>query len=88
VSRCLPIRYSAVVGFILLSVHQLALSALGLSDFIFWAPRVSLWSQNKEGLASLGGFFALYLIAVPVGALVLRTKVRALCMLSGPVATF
>ncbi|KAJ8508122.1 hypothetical protein ONZ45_g9591 [Pleurotus djamor] len=50
--------------------HQLGLS-LGLEDFVLSSPRVNIISANKEGLVSLPGYFAIYLIGLSVGVLIL-----------------
>lgn len=43
------------------------LSELGITDYIMNAPRVDIWSQNKEGIFSSLGYSALFLIGAYLG---------------------
>lgn len=47
-------------------IHQLGLSALGLSDYVMSedVDRSGLFNANREGLVSLPGFVALYLLTI------------------------
>ena len=64
--RCSPAR-CGLIGASLLCCYQSLLSAFGLTDYLMDAPRVSLFSANKEGICSSLGYQALYLISVAVG---------------------
>ena len=64
VCRLLSLRACGVLGAALLLVHQVSLSRLGLSDFILNAPRQSWIEQNREGVVSVLGYLALYLLAL------------------------
>ncbi|KAH8345944.1 hypothetical protein KR067_010171 [Drosophila pandora] len=54
------------LGLGLLVIHQLGLSALGLSDYVMSeeVDRSGLFNANREGLVSLPGFVALYLLSI------------------------
>ena len=62
--RVLSVRACGVLGAVLLVVHQLCLSQLGLGDFILHAGRSSWIEQNREGVASVVGYLSLYLLAL------------------------
>ncbi|KAJ6484961.1 GWT1-domain-containing protein [Mycena vulgaris] len=51
--------------------QQIALSVLGLKDYVRTAPRVNLISANKEGIVSLPGYLSIYLLGLSLGTLVL-----------------
>ncbi|KAJ4482321.1 GWT1-domain-containing protein [Lentinula aciculospora] len=51
--------------------QQLLLSKFGLSDYVLNAPRVDLISANKEGIISLPGYFAIHLLGLTTGLLLL-----------------
>ncbi|TFK28338.1 hypothetical protein FA15DRAFT_612475 [Coprinopsis marcescibilis] len=67
VFQYLPI---SLVGVLVALGQQLALS-YGLKDYVLNAPSTSLISQNKEGLVSLTGYFAVYLLGLSAGTIVL-----------------
>ncbi|KAF7329250.1 GPI-anchored wall transfer protein [Mycena kentingensis (nom. inval.)] len=52
-------------------LQQLALSRLGLKEWVNFAPRVDLISANKEGLASLAGYLSIYLLGLATGTTIL-----------------
>ncbi|XP_017089900.2 uncharacterized protein PIG-Wb [Drosophila bipectinata] len=54
------------LGLGLLVTHQLGLSVLGLSDYVMdeEVDRSGLFNANREGLVSLPGFVALYLLSI------------------------
>ncbi|KAH8274969.1 hypothetical protein KR018_003943 [Drosophila ironensis] len=56
------------LGFVLLSLHQFGLSALGMSDYVMSddVERSNLFNANREGLVSLPGFVALFLLSIYV----------------------
>ena len=64
-------------GTALLAAHQAALS-LGVGEWALHAPREGLVSANKEGLASLPGYVALWWLARAAGAVVLRRPRRSI----------
>ena len=64
---------TAAVGMSVLLVHQAALSG-GLAAFVEHAPRLSLISANKEGLASLAGYIGLWLLADGTSGMLLRPR--------------
>ncbi|KAG7095944.1 hypothetical protein E1B28_006628 [Marasmius oreades] len=60
------------IGITVAILHQLALSKLGLEDYVFNASRVSsVVSANKEGIVSLAGYFAIHLLGLTTGTLIL-----------------
>ncbi|KAJ6524486.1 GWT1-domain-containing protein [Mycena capillaripes] len=52
-------------------LQQLALSSFGLKHYVRTAPRLNLISANKEGIASLAGYFSIYLLGLSIGTLIL-----------------
>ncbi|KAG9416630.1 hypothetical protein AC1031_001021 [Aphanomyces cochlioides] len=61
---------SVPAALILLAAYQYGLLYRGIEDFIFNAPRVDLFSQNREGIFSLCGYLPLYLLSVAVGQII------------------
>ncbi|KAJ7226808.1 GWT1-domain-containing protein [Mycena pura] len=59
----------ALPGFGLL--QQLALSELGLKEYVRTAPRINLISANKEGIASLLGYLSIHTLGISIGTIVL-----------------
>lgn len=55
----------------LLTVHQMILDHTPLQNWALHAARTTLLSQNKEGLVSLPGYLAIYLIGIGTGLFVL-----------------
>ena len=64
---------AAVAGLSVLLAHQAALSG-GLAAYVEHAPRLSLISANKEGLASLAGYIGLWLLADGTSGILLRPR--------------
>lgn len=56
----------AVFGVVVLAGYQAILST-GLSEYVLHAPRQGIFSQNREGLVGVVGFFGTYCIARDVG---------------------
>ncbi|KAL5497877.1 GWT1 [Sanghuangporus vaninii] len=61
----------SLLGFLVALCHQLALSLTPLQQYTLTAPRRGLLSANKEGLVSLTGYFAIHLLGLSVGTLIL-----------------
>ncbi|KAJ3441562.1 phosphatidylinositol-glycan biosynthesis class w protein [Anaeramoeba flamelloides] len=59
-------KYAAFYGVMIMLGHQFALKN-GMRDFLQFAQRTNFFSKNKEGFASLPGFFALFLVACTIG---------------------
>ncbi|KAJ3424908.1 phosphatidylinositol-glycan biosynthesis class w protein [Anaeramoeba flamelloides] len=59
-------KYAAFYGVIIMIGHQIALKN-GMRDFLQFAQRTNFFTKNKEGFASLPGFFALFLVACTIG---------------------
>ncbi|KAL6050061.1 GPI-anchored wall transfer protein [Balamuthia mandrillaris] len=72
----LPVSYSALFGFALLTGYQFCLSNMGLREYILEHPRTNLFHQNKEGFCSSIGYLALYFIGAQLGNFVLRSEGR------------
>ena len=51
--------------------HQVALSVAGWREFVLFAPRTNLVSANKEGIVSLFGYFAIHLLGLSTGTMIL-----------------
>ena len=47
------------LAFCMLVVYEFGLSEFGLKDYIFYAPRETLISANREGICSLVGYFGI-----------------------------
>jgi succinate-acetate transporter protein len=62
-----------LISTLLLILYESSLQN-GLSDIILNAPRTNLILANKEGLASLVGYFSIFLFAICVGG---YTKTRS-----------
>ncbi|KAL0564054.1 Glucosaminyl phosphatidylinositol (GlcN-PI) nositol acylation protein [Marasmius crinis-equi] len=60
-----------LIGITVAILHQIALSKLGLENYVFTAPRVSVISANKEGIVSLSGYLAIHLLGLTTGTLIL-----------------
>jgi phosphatidylinositol glycan class W len=72
----IPLSYSALVAsFILVAYHYL-LEGMGVAQWIIEAPRDTFFSQNREGILSCWGYFALYLFGQQVGAYLLQPRTR------------
>lgn len=64
-------RYSFAPGLWLLVMHEYVLSNRGFKEWILgYAPRDNFVSANREGLASLPGYVALYLCCISIGKLI------------------
>ncbi|KAF1336437.1 Gpi-anchored wall transfer protein 1, partial [Globisporangium splendens] len=56
-----------VVALSIIIGYQLYLTHDGGEDFILYAPRDTLFEQNREGILSLAGYTSLYMFAVSTG---------------------
>lgn len=54
-------------------VHQIALSTTAVQSWTLSATRIGLISQNKEGLVSLPGYFAIYALGLATGEHIIRS---------------
>ncbi|KAG2006940.1 GPI-anchored wall transfer protein 1 [Coprinopsis cinerea AmutBmut pab1-1] len=61
----------SMVGVLVGLGQQLALSQLGLRDYVLNAPRDNIISQNKEGIISVVGYLAIHLLGLSAGTMVL-----------------
>ncbi|EQC38618.1 hypothetical protein SDRG_04319 [Saprolegnia diclina VS20] len=61
---------SVPAAILMLFGYQLALSNYGVEDYIFHAPRVDLFSMNREGIFSLCGYLPLYILSVAIGQII------------------
>jgi phosphatidylinositol glycan class W len=73
--RVRPRLEAAAYGLGLLVTYQFALTYGGLGEYILNAPRLTLFSANKEGIFSSIGYFSLYLVAVSMGHTLMATEV-------------
>lgn len=67
-----PVRYTGPLGVAIIILYQILLSNLGLEQYIQTSPRVDIISKNKEGIFSLFGYTAIYLISSHIGNYILR----------------
>ena len=69
----LDAHHSWMLAVAVMCVYQLALSVLGLNEYILDADvgRVGLIDANREGICSCCGYLALYLAGVQLGQLLL-----------------
>jgi phosphatidylinositol glycan class W len=59
----LPIQiFTQVAEIDVLQAQQIALSFMGMGNFVLTAPRTNILSANKEGIVSLGGKSYLFVI--------------------------
>ncbi|KAL1409940.1 Glucosaminyl phosphatidylinositol (GlcN-PI) nositol acylation protein [Vanrija albida] len=63
------------IGLLLTAVQQLVLSNTGLQAFLLSAARPGLLGENKEGIASMPGYGAIFLLGLSAGDKVLRVSV-------------
>ncbi|KAF7972112.1 hypothetical protein HWV62_18820 [Athelia sp. TMB] len=61
----------AALGSLVAVAHQLALSFGGLEGYVLDAPRIGIFSANKEGIVSLTGYLAIHLLGLSAGTLIL-----------------
>lgn len=61
-------RASAVASALVLVTYQLYLSMWGGSDYILHAPRLGMFSANREGILSCVGFLGIHWLGVALGA--------------------
>ncbi|OMJ14062.1 GPI-anchored wall transfer protein 1 [Smittium culicis] len=57
----------------LMAIYQILLSFFGLENYILFAPRVDLISQNKEGIFSFIGYLCIYFAGLRVGQEILKS---------------
>ncbi|KDE08716.1 hypothetical protein MVLG_01171 [Microbotryum lychnidis-dioicae p1A1 Lamole] len=69
--RLVPKVGFTLMALLVTAVHQLILSRTSVTSWVLTAARVSLVSQNKEGLVSLPGYLAIYLLGLGTGLYVL-----------------
>ncbi|KAF9461756.1 GWT1-domain-containing protein [Collybia nuda] len=61
----------SLLGILVAIAQQMALSYMGLYDFVLNAPRTNIISANKEGIVSLTGYLAIHLFGLSTGTLIL-----------------
>jgi len=69
-----PVKWSGLAGFLLISVYQIALSRFGLREYILDHPRDNLLHANKEGICSLLGYLSIYLIGIQIGGVMFEPR--------------
>ncbi|KZT66714.1 hypothetical protein DAEQUDRAFT_674575 [Daedalea quercina L-15889] len=60
----------SLLGVAVALLQQLVLSH-GLMDYVLYAPRIGLFSHNKEGIIALPGYLAIHLLGLSTGTLLL-----------------
>jgi phosphatidylinositol glycan class W len=63
----------AYLGWCILLTYQYLLSQQGLQAWLLDAPRVDLFTANKEGLCSFLGYLAIFLFGLDIGSLLFST---------------
>lgn len=71
-----PLKYSGVMGVMIICVYHYVLEGMGVADYIISAPRTDFFSQNREGILSCFGYFAVYLFGQQVGAYLMKSRTR------------
>lgn len=71
-----PLSYSGVVGVVIICAYHFVLEYMGVADWIISAPRIDFFSQNREGILSCFGYFALYLFGQQVGSFLMVSRSR------------
>ena len=61
------------IAFVLMLSYELIVSTYSLDKYVFYAPRVDFISANREGIASLVGYFSLELIGISIGDFVYKS---------------
>lgn len=56
------------------AVYEVVLQTTGLSDYILHAPRVDLFSANREGVMGCVGYSALFYAGIAIGTSIFAEK--------------
>jgi len=67
----LPFAPVSMIAIAIALFHQAALSVAGWREFVLFAPRTDFLSANKEGIVSLFGYFAIHLLGLSTGTMIL-----------------
>lgn len=71
----LTYKYPLLVGIWILCMHEYSLTTKGLKEWVLSnEPRNDLISANREGLVSIPGYIALYLIGISIGQIIHYVK--------------
>jgi len=60
----------AISGLLVLSIYQLFLSSAGGAEYILTAPRVGMFSANREGILGCAGHLGIHWLSVSLGSLI------------------
>ena len=68
-----------VTGVLLITIHQLSLSHLGLTEYVINGShgdgsRDTLIDANREGIVSSLGYIALYFLGMEIGRYIFRSR--------------
>ncbi|KAI0535786.1 GWT1-domain-containing protein [Xylaria digitata] len=66
----------ALLAVVLGIAHQTVLETTSLKAFILTAPRIDLFSMNREGICSFVGYLAIFLAGQEMGMLILPRNVK------------
>ncbi|RWA11977.1 hypothetical protein EKO27_g3128 [Xylaria grammica] len=66
----------ALLAVVLGIVHQTILETTSLKAFILTAPRIDLFSMNREGICSFVGYLAIFLAGQDMGMIALPRSIR------------
>lgn len=60
-------KYAVSMSIALITIYEIILDNTGLKEFIFYAPRGTIFSANREGIFSTIGYLSLQLIGIGIG---------------------
>lgn len=71
-----PLSYSSLLASFILIVYHYVLEGMGVAQWIIEAPRDNFFSQNREGILSCWGYFAIYLFGQHIGAYLMQPRTK------------
>jgi phosphatidylinositol glycan class W len=62
------VKSTLILAVIIMTCYEFALDVLNLKYYIFYAPRVDMFSANREGIFSTFGYASIILIGMSFGS--------------------